>query len=110
VPQSLPQHVPVDDASGDRSEEVRVRDRVEIFRQVGVYDVGIAPADQPVRFLDSVNRASARTIAIGIVFEIRLEDRLQHDLGGGLNHTIPDRRHTPIELHPTLIAFWVPRP
>jgi hypothetical protein len=30
-----PQHVPVDDASGHRFEEVRVRNRVEVFRQIG---------------------------------------------------------------------------
>ncbi len=64
----------------------------EIFRQIGVYDVGIAPADQPVRFLDRIDRAAARAIAIGVVLEVRLEDRLQHDLGGGLNHPIPNRR------------------
>jgi hypothetical protein len=81
------------------AEEVRVRDRVEIFRQVGVDDVGIAPAHQPVRFLDGIDRATTRSIAIGAVLEVRLEDRLQHDLGGGLNYPVPDRRHTPSELH-----------
>ena len=39
-----PQHIAVDDTAGHRSQEVRVRDRVEILRQVGVDDVGIAPA------------------------------------------------------------------
>ncbi len=39
-----------------------------------------------------INRAAARPIAIGAVLEVRPEDRLQHDLGGGLNHPIPDRR------------------
>src|SRR5450631_4500631 len=50
-----------------------------------VNDVGIAPAHQPVRFLDGIDRATTRSIAIGAVLEVRLEDRLQHDLGGGLN-------------------------
>ena len=69
-----------------------MRDRVEIFRQIGVDNVGVAPADQPVRFLDSIDRAAARAIAIGAVLEVRLEDRLQHNLGGGLDHPIPYRR------------------
>ncbi len=86
------QRMPVDDAAGHRFEEVRVRNRVEIFRQIGVYHVGVAPADQPVRFLDRIDRAAARAIAKGVVLEVRLEDRLQHDLDGGLNHPIPDRR------------------
>ena len=37
-----PQHIPVEDTAGHRSEEVRVRDRVEILRQVCIDDVGIA--------------------------------------------------------------------
>ena len=69
-----------------------MRDRVEIFRHVGVNDIGIAPAHQPLRFLDRIDRAAARSIAIGAVLEVRFEDWLQHDLGGGLNHPIPDRR------------------
>jgi Reverse transcriptase (RNA-dependent DNA polymerase) len=69
-----------------------MRDRVEIFRQISVNHVGVAPANQPVRFLDRIDRAAARAIAIGIVLEVRLEDRLKHDLGGSLGHPIPDRR------------------
>jgi hypothetical protein len=67
-----------------------VRDRVEIFRQIGVNNVGVAP--QPVRFLDRIDRAATRSIAISTVLEIRLKERLQHDLCRGLNHPIPDRR------------------
>ena len=87
-----PQHVPVDDASGHRFEEVRVRNRVEVFRQIGVYHVGVAPAHEPVHFLDRVGRTTCGPIAIGTVLEVRLEDRFQNELGGGLNHPIPDRR------------------
>ena len=65
--------------------------RVEIFRQIGVDNVGIAPADQPVRFLDRIDRAATRAIAVGIVLEIRLENGFQHELGGSLNHPITDR-------------------
>jgi hypothetical protein len=85
------QHMPVDDASGHRFEEVRMRDRVEIFRQISIDNVGVAPADQPVRFLDRIDRAAPQAIAIGAVLEVRLEDRLEHDLGGGLDHPIPYR-------------------
>jgi len=87
-----PEHVPVYDASGHRFEEVRMRDRVEIFRQIGVHHVGVAAAEQPVRFLDRIDRAATLTIAMGAILETRLEDRLQHNLGGGLHDPIPDRR------------------
>ena len=59
-----------------------------LFRQVGVYDFGVARANQPVRLHDRNDRAVARAIAIGVVLEVRLEDRLQHDLDGGLNHPV----------------------
>ncbi len=59
-----------------------MRDRVEIFRQIGVNHVGVAPADQPVRFLDRIDRAAARAIAIGVVLEVRLEDRPRVKPGG----------------------------
>ena len=89
-----PQYMPVNDASGHRFERVRMRNRVEIFRQISVNHAGVVPANQPVRFLDRVDRAAARAIAIGIVLEARLEVRFQHDLGGGLNHAVPDSRDT----------------
>jgi hypothetical protein len=42
------------------------------------------------------------TLAVG-----RLEDRFQHELGGGLDHPIPDRRHSHIELHFDPVSLWV---
>ena len=37
-----------------------MRDRVEVFRQIGVHHVGVAPAQQPVHFLDRVGPAPSR--------------------------------------------------
>ena len=34
--------------------------------------------------------AAARSIAIGAILEVRLENRLQHNLGGGLNHPVAE--------------------
>src|ERR1700676_695209 len=51
----------------------------------------MAPADQPVHFLDRVHRSANGAVAVGIVLEVRLEDWFQHELGGGLDHPIPDR-------------------
>ena len=44
-----------------------------------------------MRFLDCIGRAATRPIAISAVLEVRLEDRLQHDLGGGLDDPAADR-------------------
>jgi hypothetical protein len=42
-----PQHVPVDDAAGDRFEQsAHVRDGVEILAQIGVDHIGVALAKQ----------------------------------------------------------------
>jgi hypothetical protein len=59
-----------------------MRNRVEIFRQIGVYDIGVAPANQPVHFLDGVGRTATGPVTIGTILEIRLEDRFQYELGG----------------------------
>ena len=42
--------------------------------------------------LDRIDAAAARSVAIGSGFEVRLEDRLQHQFRGGLHHAVPDRR------------------
>ena len=69
-----------------------MRNRIEVLGEVGVHHVGVTPADVPVHFLDRVHCPTSRAVAVGIVLEVRLEDRFQHQLGGGLNHPIPDRR------------------
>ncbi len=70
-----------------------MRDRIEVAGQIGVDHVGVTPANMPVHFLDRVHRPARGTVAVGIVLEVSLEDRFQHDLGGGLDHPIPDRRN-----------------
>src|SRR5262245_420991 len=86
------QDVPVNDTPGDAQQQVPVRNIVEVLGQIGIYDVRVAPADEPVHFLDCVGRASFRAIAIGTVIEVCLEDRLDHQLRSGLHHPVPYRR------------------
>jgi len=88
------QHMPVDDPAGHGPEQVRVRNAVEIARQIGVYHVGVAPADKPVNFPDRLTTAPIGSIAIGAVLEICLEDRFKHQLGGSLDNTVPNSRNT----------------
>src|SRR6266511_563962 len=47
-----------------------------------------------MHFLDRIYRPANRTVAIGTVFEVRLEDWFQHKLGGGLNHAITNGRYS----------------
>ena len=61
----------------------------------------------PVHVLDRVDRPACGAIAIGIVLEVRLEDRFQHELGGGLNHPVADRGHGHIKLHFAPVSLWV---
>ena len=87
-----PQHVPVDDAPRHRLHEVAMRNRIEILRQIRIHDFRVAAAEQRVHFLDRVRPAPLRPVAESRGVEVRLEDRLQHQLGGGLHHAVPDRR------------------
>jgi len=88
------QDVAIHNTSGHRLEEVRVRNRIEVARQIGVYDIGVAPDDMPVHFLDCVDSPTSGAIAVRSVLEVGLEDRLQHDLGGGLDGPVTDGRNT----------------
>src|SRR6266705_5805601 len=47
----------------------------------------------PVHILDCIYRPASGTIAVRSVLEVGLEDRFQHELGGGLHHPIPDGRN-----------------
>ena len=69
-----------------------MRNRIEILRQVGVHHIGEPLAQQSVHRLDRIDAAAARSVAIGSGFEVRLEDRLQHQFRSGLHHAVPDRR------------------
>src|SRR6266498_3872407 len=68
----------------------------------------MAPADQPVHFLDRVHRSTTGAVAVGIVLEVRLEDRFQHELGGGLHHPIPDRRNAERSLASVRLRYGHP--
>jgi hypothetical protein len=39
-----------------------------------IHDIGIAPADGPMHFLDRIHRPANGTAAIGAVLEVDLED------------------------------------
>src|SRR5512133_1321913 len=66
-----------------------MRDRVEVFGYIGVYHVGIAAAEKRMDFFDRVGSTPLRAIAVGAGVEIRFEERLKHQFGGGLYHPIP---------------------
>src|SRR5712691_4811326 len=47
-----------------------------------------------MHFPDGVLRTPLRSVTVGIRFQIRLENWLDHQLGGGLHHSIPDSRNS----------------
>src|SRR5208282_6788112 len=68
-----------------------MRDRIEVFGQIGVYHVSVAATDQRMDFFDRVVSAPFRTITIGAGVKVRLEDRLEHQLRSGLDRPVPYR-------------------
>src|SRR5215471_284962 len=59
-----------------------------------------------MHFLNSVLRASLRSVTIGTWFQICLEDQFQHDLGRGLHRAVLYRRDGHCELHWTTARIW----
>src|SRR6185437_8748398 len=86
------QDIPIDDAPSNRLHQFSVRDRVEVSGQIRVYHISVAAADQRMDFLDRVDSAPFRTVAIGARVEVRFEDRLEYKLGSGLHRPVPYRR------------------
>ena len=76
-----------------------MRDRVEVLGKIRVDHIGVAGAEPLVDLSDGVHAASSRTVAKGAGVEIRLEDRLENQLGRGLHHSVPKSWHTYVELH-----------
>jgi hypothetical protein len=75
------QHVAVNDAARDAFEQIRVRDRVKIFGQIGVDCLGISVAQQAMDPADRIDCAAFGTIPIDTGFQVRLKDRLENQLG-----------------------------
>src|SRR3984893_9137597 len=71
-----------------------MRNVVEILAQIGVYHIRITFTNQPMDFLNRILSASLRSISVSIRLQIRLEDRLQHQFGRGLRHSVPYGRDT----------------
>jgi hypothetical protein len=43
-----------------------------------------------MHFLDCIHRPASGAVAVRIVLEVSLKDWFQHELGGSLNHAVPD--------------------
>src|SRR5208337_3755649 len=69
------------------------RDGVEVFGQIGVHHLGVASTEKFMHFPNRVLGAALRSVAVSTGFHVRLEDRLQHQLGSGLRHSVPYGRY-----------------
>jgi len=103
--------VGVDNASGDRLHQRLVWDGIEVPAQVGVNRIGAALPQQAQHRLDRLVRAAVRPIAERRGFQLRLENRLQHQFCRGLHHPVPDRLCIEPEWEPasTPGRKWRPR-
>ena len=63
---------------------------IQILGQISVNDIFIACTKQLMHFPDSIMRAPLRSVTIGTRFQIRLEDRLNQQFSGALNHSVPN--------------------
>src|ERR1035438_1566274 len=83
------QHMLIDDPPSHALHQLRVRDGVEVLRQVRVNDIRVALVQQLIYLLDRIQRTPLRPVAVSIRLQIRLEDWFQNQLGSGLRHSVP---------------------
>jgi hypothetical protein len=84
--------VPVADAPGHRSDQLGVRDTVEVARQVRVDHLGMPRPEQPVDLPDGVQGAAVGPVGVLLGLQVGLEDRREDQHHSHLRHAVPDRR------------------
>jgi len=84
------QHPPVTNPTCDPAHQHIVVNGVKVGLDVGVHHI---PAAHQVLFdpIDRLGRTALRSKAIGVVLEVGLEERLDHQLARLLDHAIPHR-------------------
>jgi len=83
----------IDNALGHHGQQLGVRDAVEVFRQVGVYDFGVAG---PKRVGDVVDGVVCRFLgpeSVRVVAEIRFKNRFDDELHRHLRYPVANRRY-----------------
>ena len=71
-----------------------MRNRVEVFGQIGIDYMRVARPQKCLHFLDGVLGASLRSIAIGMTIEVRFKDRFQQQLRAVCTTPVPNSRDT----------------
>ena len=74
--------------------QLRVRNRIEILRQIGVDYFGVPLIDRLVDGSNRIERTPLRAIPIGRLIEVRFENRFEHQHRRGLYDPVADRRDT----------------
>ena len=88
------QHLPVTDAPCHARHQLRVRNRIEVLRHIGVDDLGVPLINRLMDPSNRIERTSVWAIPIGCLIEVRFEDRFEHQHRRGLYDPIADRRDT----------------
>ena len=101
------QHLPITDPPCHARDQRRVRNRIEIFRYISVYDFGVPLFDRRVDGSNRIERASLGTVSIRRLIEVRFENRFEHQRRRGLDDPVADRRDGNLKLHlrPCTLGF-----
>jgi len=88
------QQPPVTDAAGHQLVEHSLVDFVKERLNVGVYNPVLLAVHHLTDYLQRLVGTPLRPKPVGTVPKVRLEHRLQHHFGGGLDHPVPDGRNS----------------
>jgi hypothetical protein len=88
-----PQHALVLDPPAHAFHQGRVIDAVKARLDVALHDPLVGAEGEVLDLGERVLRSASGPKPVGARLEVDLEDRLQHQLEGRLNNTIPDRRN-----------------
>ena len=71
----------------------RVRNRIEVFRHIGVHDLGVPLIDRLVDGPNRIERTPLGAVPIGRLIEVRFENRFEHQRRRGLYDPVADSRN-----------------
>ncbi len=102
------QHVPINDPTSDALHQFRVRDAIEIAREVRIAHLLVSGGKQSMNRFYRLLRPTLFPLGILLRLEIRFNYRFQHEHRRRLNDTVDNRRYP--ERAQLTVRLWNPDP
>src|SRR5580698_7915755 len=102
------QHMLIDDSPSQALHQLGMWDGVEVLGQIRVNDIRVTLMQQLIHLLHRILRTPLRPVGVSTRLQVRLENRLNDQLGRGLRYSVPYGRDSERTLSATLLFDHLP--